>query len=505
MRQLGPALVGSIALVVYAMTLMPGLAFGDWGEMQTIPHVKGIAHPTGYPTYILASSVAQLVPIGSIAFRANLFSAVLVASSVAVTFAILVRIGTRRLVAAAAALAFGAVPTIWNAATVAEVNALHLVFVTLILHRALAWEEHRRPRDLWIGALLAGLAFGNHLLIAFVVPLVALFVLWVGRLAIAARPSILAGAAAAVLVGLTTYVYIPLAAAQSPPLAYNHPVTLDGVLWLVSGTQFRGQFGFLTASGVTDFAGSFGALWRTLSSQSTPVMPVLGLIGLAILIRRRRAFGLLCVAILVANLYFWSTYLRLDHYLLVPWLVIAIGAGVAIDAAASGLTAWASRRHGPLASHAGRLVGIAALGLVVGLAAMHWEAADRSADRTAETFVDEVLTALPPDAAILSEWDATTPLWHAHYVLGRRPDVLIVDDTNIVYDGWASRDQRVQELFCQRPVFMVRLKDRDLPSAGGVYRLEPFLTVRVAFGGPSAAVSREVFRVLPTDPPRCDD
>lgn len=56
----------------------------------------------------------------------------------------------------------GAVPTVWAAATVAEVNPLHLLIVALLLHRALVWEESRRTRDLRIGALLLGLALGNH-------------------------------------------------------------------------------------------------------------------------------------------------------------------------------------------------------------------------------------------------------------------------------------------------------------------------------------------------------
>ena len=45
-----PAIVVLVALAVYVRTLLPGLAFGDWGEMQTVPHVLGVAHPTGYPT-----------------------------------------------------------------------------------------------------------------------------------------------------------------------------------------------------------------------------------------------------------------------------------------------------------------------------------------------------------------------------------------------------------------------------------------------------------------------
>ena len=53
-----PAIVGGVALVVYARTLMPGIAFGDWGEMQTVAHVLGVAHPTCYPTYIMLAWLA---------------------------------------------------------------------------------------------------------------------------------------------------------------------------------------------------------------------------------------------------------------------------------------------------------------------------------------------------------------------------------------------------------------------------------------------------------------
>jgi len=122
------------------------MAFGDWGEMQTVPHVLGVAHPTGYPTYILLAWLAHLVPLGSIAFRANLLSAVLVASTLGVTVAILIRLDVRPGIALGTALGLGAVGTVWAAATVAEVNPLHLLFVALLLHRALVWEERRASR-----------------------------------------------------------------------------------------------------------------------------------------------------------------------------------------------------------------------------------------------------------------------------------------------------------------------------------------------------------------------
>jgi hypothetical protein len=380
------------------------------------------------------------------------------------------------------------------------VNPLHLLFVALLLHRALVWEEHRSPRDLIVGALLVGLALGNHLLIVFIAPFVALFVLWVGRREILEKPLILAPAAAALVLGLAVYLYIPIAAAGSPPLPYNHPVTLDAVLWLVDGTQFRDQFGFLSAGGFSEFTGSLGTLWALLSDRATPVVPILGLIGLVVLVRRRPAFGLACAGILLANIYFWSTYLRLEHYLLVPWLLLAIGTGVALESVVRVL---AARSPWLGAGGAGRLVGAAALSFALILSAANWGASDRSADRTAETYVDTVLAALPQDAAILSEWDASTPLWHARWVLGRRPDVLVVDDTNVVYEGWGTRERRIASLICERPVFIIRLDDADLLPTRAAFRLEPFVTVQVAAGGPSAAMPRDVFRVEPLDQSGC--
>ena len=217
----------------------------------------------------------------------------------------------------------------------------------------------------------------------------------------------------------------------------------------------------------------------------------------------------MCAGILVANAYVWANYLRLEHYLLVPWLVLAIGFGVALESVArgggavDGLGVVAGRED--RRSAAGRLVGAAALAFAVALAVMNWTAADRSGDRSGDAFVDAVLEALPPDAAILSEWDASTPLWHAHYVLGRRPDLLIVDDTNIVYEGWGTRERRIASLICDRPVFILRLEDDDLDATRAAYRLEPFLTVVVGEGVATGNASREVFQVTPLDRASCGE
>jgi Protein of unknown function (DUF2723) len=491
---MGPSIVGGVAFVVYLRTLLPGIAFGDWGEMQTVPHVLGVAHPTGYPTYVILASIVELIPIGSVAFRANLLSATLVAIALATTTAIAGRLGARPPVAIAAGLALGAIGTVWAAATVAEVNPLHLALIALILHRALVWEDRRRPVDLAIGGLLIGLALGNHLLTLFVAPFVVANVVAVGWRELLERPWLVLAGVGAGLAGLAVYLYIPIAASFGPPLPYNHPTTLDSVWWLVSGMQFRGQFDFLSSEGPGEFVASLPALWQLMVDRATPVVPVLGAIGLAVLVRRRPAFGLALVAILFFGVYVWANYLRLEHYLLVPWLILAIGAARALEAIAGFVD---GRVHALRNVDSGVVVGLAGVVAAIALAAGNWTAADRSDDRSGQAYVDDVFAALPADAAILSVWDESTPLWHGQHVRGMRPDVLIVDDTNIVYEGWVTREARIASLICERPVFIIRLSDRDLVPTGDVYDLSAFLPVRVASGGPSAVVDREVFRVDP--------
>lgn len=42
------------ALGLYIFTLAPGVLEADGGEFQFVPWLPGIAHPTGYPLYVLA-------------------------------------------------------------------------------------------------------------------------------------------------------------------------------------------------------------------------------------------------------------------------------------------------------------------------------------------------------------------------------------------------------------------------------------------------------------------
>jgi hypothetical protein len=129
---------------LYLTTLAPTVLFGDGGEFQFVPYILGIAHPTGYPLYLLLGwAWSHILPIGEVAFRMNLFSALWAALAVGLSYLValrFIRLGapgidslTVHLSAVIAALTFAVSETFWSQAVIAETYSFNVFFVALVL------------------------------------------------------------------------------------------------------------------------------------------------------------------------------------------------------------------------------------------------------------------------------------------------------------------------------------------------------------------------------------
>src|SRR5262249_27244999 len=68
----------------YTSTLAPTVTLVDSGELILAARTLGVAHPPGFPLYVLLAHLATLVPIGSIAMRVNFASALFAALASAI-------------------------------------------------------------------------------------------------------------------------------------------------------------------------------------------------------------------------------------------------------------------------------------------------------------------------------------------------------------------------------------------------------------------------------------
>jgi len=123
----------ALPLALYAATLAPSVLPGDSGEFQIAAPTLGIPHPTGYPLYLVLGRLFSLLPMASVAYRLNLFSAVAAAGAVWAVYRAGRALGLRPTASLLGASLLAVSETFWNQATIAEKYALNALFVALTL------------------------------------------------------------------------------------------------------------------------------------------------------------------------------------------------------------------------------------------------------------------------------------------------------------------------------------------------------------------------------------
>ena len=239
---LAGAVVVVFAFVLYLMTLAPTVLyyarpiFFDSAMLQAEASVLGIGHPSGYPTYMMLTHLFTYLPFGDEAHLTNLASAVYGAVSVALFYAISLRLSGRIVAAAAGALAFAVSATFWSQAVITEVYTLNTVFIGLIFLILLVWRETRKDRYLLLAAFVMGLSLTHHLTSGILLPGGFAFIFLTERRKLFEAGLMLKGLGL-FLLGLTPYIYLPIRALMNAPLTEADPSTLGRFLLLVTGSS----------------------------------------------------------------------------------------------------------------------------------------------------------------------------------------------------------------------------------------------------------------------------
>ena len=100
-----PVAVGLLAFAVYFQTLLPSVGWGDIARFQYLAQVWGIPHRFGYPLYIGVSRLFGYLPVGDVAYRINLMSAVFAALAAVMVCLIVLRLAGDWVPAASASCA----------------------------------------------------------------------------------------------------------------------------------------------------------------------------------------------------------------------------------------------------------------------------------------------------------------------------------------------------------------------------------------------------------------
>jgi hypothetical protein len=365
----------------------------------------------------------------------------------------------------------------------------------------------RGDRYLVAATIVFGLAVGDHSLTLLLAIPVALYVLAVdpgiwrrGRL-------VLTCVAALAVTVVLVYLELPLRAAPGlfrAPLVYGTPYTWDGFRYIVLAEQFQGSlydpFGELPRK--------FGELVSRTVTQFGVLAPLIPLAFLVTVVRRPR-YALLTGTAAAITCFFAASYINADinrYYLgpaLMAWTWLAILAAAVVDglayligeppadaseaarseaaavAAPAGVAPPPGAALTPEPSTTRTWTGLVAVLLAVVLlvptaleAPARFAAVDATGHRDAVTWTDHVLDVMKPDAVIVSWWSYSTPLWYAHLVEGRRPDITIIDDRTRLDENLGELTDVIDANLGKHPVYVIRVDRREVALLAQRYDLE---------------------------------
>lgn len=481
-----------VSLFLYGWTLAPTVTLIDSGELIVAARNLGIAHPPGFPLYLVLAHLASLVPLGNIAARINFASAFFAAlASAALTLVMAellitaqylaatpargknisrrsarkagVAVGTASLAdgtsdkllvlipALTAGLVMAFSRTLWSYATIAEVYSLNTLLFLIIFFLMLRWRRRiieartltgaaKAPIAdydylLYTAAVLFGLALGvHHVTVGLTLPALALIVYSTQGLRFFLSGRLLYAAVLSFAALLAVYAYLPLAAARTPILNWGDPRSLEAIWSHVTGKQYQVFFSFASQSAGAQLL-EFGKLAaRQLGPLGFPLGAALVIAGLANTFKHARTTFWMVIVMIACDMAYSLSYTieeDKDAYYLPTFiaLVITIGFGL------GWLLRYALAR--PLISRRPVISAMLAGLILPGLAlAGNWRFNNRRHYWIAHDYVENILGVVEPNGLLLNQdWQVQSPMLYTREVEQRRRDVKVVD-LNLMNHSW---------------------------------------------------------------------
>jgi hypothetical protein len=484
-------------LLLYSWTLAPTVTLTDSGELIVVAHGLGVAHPPGFPLWVILAHLASLAPLGNVAQRINFASALFAAlASAMLTLAVTElmisasyltapkRTGKRaqrrkktvpstaweekdddsgigRLLVLAPAISAGLLMgfsrTLWSYATITEVYTLNTLLIFVIFFLMLRWRRgiiaDRRHIDapaedgqgapansahdvfLYAAALVFGLGLGvHHVSVALMLPALAVIVYRTEGLRFFRSRRLVYAALISVGGLVAIYTYLPFAAAHAPIINWGNPRSLQEIWWHITGRQYQVFLSFTPKIMGEQALEFFRMLLREFGLSWLPLQLVLAFAGFASVFKRDRTTFWFLLFVVIADLaYAFSYQIAEDKD------AYYLPTFFAVAMAAGFGIRWLIQLAVSQPVLMRRLSIIAAIVVLLPVTIEttgNWPFNNRRHYFIAHDYVENLLSAIAPGGLLLtSDWQVASPMFYAQEVRQQRRDVKVVD-INLLRRSW---------------------------------------------------------------------
>lgn len=394
----------SVAIIIYFFTLAPDLTFanfgGDGGELITASTTLGIPHPPGYPTYVVLGKLFSYLPVGTIAYRYNLFSAICMAGAATFVCLSALAINDNKWIAALlAGLTFATAPLVWGQATITEVYGLNALFLG-----ATIWASLSGKRPIFVGLLL-GLATTTHLTSLLILPaLIFPYPITAKKII-----NLLFG----ILLGLTPFLLLPIFASTNSPAEWGNANTIAGWWWIVSGKIYQPNLlSYPQEKLILRALDWFPLIFKQFFWLGLPII-----ISLQVVSKSKQFLWLIlsaCLFLVYAFLY--DAFDAIVFFL--PFIfIMSIGLGSISNKMSFTL-----------------------LPLLAFLVYVNWSAMNLSSTQFLRTSTESAFATIPAEAILITPGNRTiSAVWYYHFVEQQRTDMITVDSNLFAFDWYREQ------------------------------------------------------------------
>ncbi len=426
----------------------------DSPEFTAAVQTLGIPHPPGHPLYVMLAKPFTLIPLGGVAFRVALASAVFGAFASLILFHLSARIieaaapelpiSIRAIISCSTALLVSVVPGWWIQCVRAEVYSLQILLVLGALYPLVVFALHpdeNNRRLLYVAAFIAGLSLTNHHYIT-IVTLPAAIPLLVAR----ARSQGGFGAigltsrlAAIGITGLIPYIFLPIRSASGAAVSLGGVHSLKDFFWVVSARVYQKSMVRQHVQELSDR--SLDALF-SMMGELGPVIIAASAAGLYLLLRRNqtRMTGLILFLIIAITLLLRSIMgfdpFNPDYYGYMLPALACFTLGFAAFCAVAISVLRNRFRYGRVVSV---VLAISIIAIPVAKARAVRPRIDLSDFRATRLLIDFGLERAEKGTLVLtSYYKLFFALWSARFVDGSRPDVTVINPQLFGYPGYLN-------------------------------------------------------------------
>ena len=316
----------SIPFVIYVLTLERKLIGGDttWYALQ-IPEMS-IMVPTGYPTFSMFLKLFTFIPIGDLAYRLNLFSAVFGGLTILFLFLTINRLIKNEVLSISSSLAFAFLYPYWHIANRLEFDTLNSFFIALVLFSAVMYGGIKNRKFLYFFFFSLGLSFTNHPIAFFVVPAILLYVIIVNPKIFKSIKAVLISILYFIL-PLLSYFYLLIRSRQG----YGFVTDLVKLFYYITGRNVTGALhgGHFFDKPLDHMLGVMGEYLWIIYDNFGPALIIVAFIGLGYLIKKNWKLGMCSILFIAFNIIVPPLYLPYsnDNYVLDSMMLVAIFMG----------------------------------------------------------------------------------------------------------------------------------------------------------------------------------